>query len=84
MERSSSRVNKRKAKARKRELVIVGIIAVVIVIALSVFALTLRKTVSTNEEKIARIESLKCSPQVDTLFRLLVPLGYTLSIKAVK
>ena len=37
-----------------------------------------------KQPEIARIESLKCSPQVDTLFRLLAPLGYTLSIKAVK
>ena len=39
---------------------------------------------NVKQPEIARIESLKCSPQVDTLFRLLAPLGYTLSIKAVK
>ena len=39
---------------------------------------------NVKQPVIARIESLKCSPQVDTLFKLLAPLGYTLSIEAVK
>lgn len=39
---------------------------------------------NVKQPEIARIESLKCSPQVDTLLKLLNPLGYTLSIKAVK
>lgn len=38
---------------------------------------------NVKQPEIARIESFKCSPQVDILFRLLAPLGYTLSIKAV-
>lgn len=36
-----------------------------------------------KQPEIARIESFKCSPQVDTLIRLLVPLGYTLKIEAI-
>lgn len=36
-----------------------------------------------KQPEIARIESFKCSPQVDTLIKLLVPLGYTLKIEAI-
>jgi len=38
---------------------------------------------NVKQPEIARIESFKCSPQVDTLFKLLVPLGYTLKIEAI-
>lgn len=33
-----------------------------------------------KQPAIARIESLKSTPQIDTLFKLLAPLGYTLQI----
>ena len=33
-----------------------------------------------KQPAIARLESLKSSPQIDTLFKILTPLGYTLSI----
>lgn len=33
-----------------------------------------------KQPAIARIESLKSTPQIDTLFKILSPLGYTLSI----
>ncbi len=33
-----------------------------------------------KQPAIARIESLKSTPQVDTLLKLLIPLGYTLQI----
>lgn len=33
-----------------------------------------------KQPAIARLESLKATPQIDTLFKILVPLGYTLSI----
>ena len=35
-------------------------------------------------ESIARIETLKVSPQVRTLLRILEPLGYTVSIVPIK
>lgn len=38
---------------------------------------------NVKQPEIARIESFKCSPQVDTLIKLLVPLGYTLRIEAI-
>ena len=57
MERKSTKAKRRRAKAKKREFLIVAVIAVIIVIALFVFTLSLRKTVSDNNEKIARIES---------------------------
>ena len=38
---------------------------------------------NVKQPLIARIESFKCSPQVDTLIKLLVPLGYTLKIEAI-
>lgn len=33
-----------------------------------------------KQSAIARIERMKNSPQIDTLIRLLVPLGYTLAV----
>ena len=33
-----------------------------------------------KQPAIARLESMRCTPQIDTLFKLLSPLGYTLSI----
>ena len=33
-----------------------------------------------KQPAIARIESLKTTPQIDTLFKILNPLGYTISI----
>ncbi|MCD8023602.1 MAG: helix-turn-helix transcriptional regulator [Lachnospiraceae bacterium] len=33
-----------------------------------------------KQPAIARIESMKSTPQIDTLIKLLVPLGYTLQI----
>ena len=36
-----------------------------------------------KQPEIAWIESFKCSPQVDTLIKLLVPLEYTLKIEAI-
>jgi len=33
-----------------------------------------------KQPAIARLESLKSTPQIDTLFKVLSPLGYTLSI----
>ncbi len=33
-----------------------------------------------KQPAIARIESLKSMPQIDTLLKLLIPLGYTLQI----
>lgn len=33
-----------------------------------------------KQPQIARLESMKGSPQLDTLFKVLTPLGYTLSI----
>lgn len=38
---------------------------------------------NVKQPLIARIESFKCSPQVDTLIKLLFPLGYTLKIEAI-
>jgi len=37
-----------------------------------------------KQPAIARIESLKATPQIDTLFKILYPLGYTLEIVPVK
>lgn len=37
-----------------------------------------------KQPAIARIESLKSTPQIDTLLRILAPLGYTLSITPIK
>lgn len=33
-----------------------------------------------KQPAIARLESMKAMPQIDTLLKLLIPLGYTLSI----
>ncbi len=33
-----------------------------------------------RQPAIARLESMRVTPQIDTLFRILAPLGYTLSI----
>ena len=33
-----------------------------------------------KQPAIARLESMKTTPQIDTLFKILSPLGYTLSI----
>jgi ribosome-binding protein aMBF1 (putative translation factor) len=33
-----------------------------------------------KQPAIARLESMKATPQIDTLFKILAPLGYTLSI----
>ena len=40
----------------------------------------LAKMCDVKQPAIARIESLTHSPQVDSLLRILVPLGYTLQI----
>ena len=37
-----------------------------------------------KQPAIARLESLKSTPQIDTLFKMLIPLGYTLEIVPVK
>jgi transcriptional regulator with XRE-family HTH domain len=35
---------------------------------------------SLKQPTIARLESMKVTPQIDTFFRVLQPLGYTLEI----
>ena len=40
----------------------------------------LAELISMKQPQIARLESMKSSPQLDTLFKVLTPLGYTLSI----
>lgn len=37
-----------------------------------------------KQPAIARMESLKSTPQIDTLLKILAPLGYTLSITPIK
>ena len=37
-----------------------------------------------KQPSIARLESMKATPQIDTLFKLLNPLGYTLTIETIK
>jgi len=37
-----------------------------------------------KQPAIARLESLKATPQIDTLFKVLYPLGYTIEIVPVK
>ncbi len=43
----------------------------------------LAKLSGVKQPAIARLESMKSSPQIDTLFKILTPLGYTLSIKPI-
>jgi len=33
-----------------------------------------------KQPAIARLESMKATPQIDTLFKILQPLGYTLAV----
>jgi transcriptional regulator with XRE-family HTH domain len=33
-----------------------------------------------KQPALARLESMKATPQIDTLFKVLLPLGYTLEI----
>lgn len=40
----------------------------------------LAKLSGVRQPAIARLESMKSTPQIDTLFKILAPLGYTLSI----
>ena len=44
----------------------------------------LAKLSGITQPAIARLESLKATPQIDTLFKVLYPLGYTLEIVPVK
>lgn len=37
-----------------------------------------------KQPAISRMESLKSTPQIDTLLKILAPLGYTLSITPIK
>ena len=39
---------------------------------------------NVKQPEIARIESFKCSPQINTLIKLLIPLGYTLKIESIR
>ena len=40
----------------------------------------LAKLSGVKQSAIARLETMKSTPQIDTLFKVLAPLGYTLSI----
>jgi DNA-binding XRE family transcriptional regulator len=40
----------------------------------------LAKLSGVKQSAIARLESMKSTPQIDTLFKILKPLGYTLEI----
>lgn len=40
----------------------------------------LAELAGVKQPAIARLEGLKATPQLDTLFKILTPLGYTLSI----
>lgn len=40
----------------------------------------LAKLSGVKQPAIARLESMKATPKIDTLFKILEPLGYTLSI----
>lgn len=40
----------------------------------------LAELAGVKQPEIARLEGLKATPQLDTLFKILTPLGYTLSI----
>ena len=44
----------------------------------------LAKLSGVKQPAIARLESMKTTPQIDTLFKILNPLGYTLSIVPLK
>lgn len=44
----------------------------------------LAKLSGVKQPAIARIESMKTMPQIDTLLKVLTPLGYTLSITPLK
>ncbi len=40
----------------------------------------LAKAAGVQQSAIARLESLKATPQIDTLFKILTPMGYKLAI----
>ena len=40
----------------------------------------LAQMTGVKQSAIARLESMKSTPQIDTLFKILKPLGYTLAI----
>ena len=40
----------------------------------------LAEIIGVKQPAIARLESMRSTPQIDTLFKVLSPLGYTLSI----
>jgi len=40
----------------------------------------LARMAGIKQSAIARLESMKATPQIDTLFKILKPLGYTLAI----
>ncbi len=40
----------------------------------------LAKAAGVKQSAIARLESLKATPQIDTLFKVLTPMGYKLAI----
>ena len=44
----------------------------------------LAKLSGVKQPSIARLESMRATPQIDTLFKLLNPLGYTLVIEALE
>ena len=44
----------------------------------------LAKLSGVKQPAIARMESMKAIPQIDTLLKVLIPLGYTLEIKPLR
>jgi DNA-binding XRE family transcriptional regulator len=40
----------------------------------------LAETAGVKQSAVARLETLKATPQIDTLFKLLTPMGYKLTI----
>ena len=40
----------------------------------------LAETAGVKQSAVARMESLKATPQIDTLFKILTPMGYKLAI----
>jgi len=44
----------------------------------------LAEAAGVKQSAIARLESLKSTPQIDTLFKILTPMGYKLAIVADK